>query len=128
MKKASFGNLDSLAAQGEKLHMQVVYQPMHACEPLLLVKIGFSRLSHRPHRQGYRLQKTSFCILVGICCHNIPTHTPQSGYRRVNKIAKNTDIAKTTKLARPTPLHTNHMESGPENTFWAQNRKEPKDS
>ena len=30
-------------------------------------------------RQGYRLQKTSFHILVGIYCHNIPTHTPQSG-------------------------------------------------
>ena len=30
-------------------------------------------------RQGYRLQKTSFCILVGIYCQNIPTHTPQSG-------------------------------------------------
>ena len=26
-----------------------------------------------------RLQKTSFRILVGIYCHNIPTHTPQSG-------------------------------------------------
>ena len=27
-------------------------------------------------RQGYKLQKTSFRILVGIYCHNIPTHTP----------------------------------------------------
>ena len=27
-------------------------------------------------QQGYRLQKMSFRILEGICCHNIPTHTP----------------------------------------------------
>ena len=44
----------------------------------------------------------------------------------------NTDIAKTTEncinctSARPTPLHTNPMESGPENTFTAQNRKNQK--
>ena len=30
-------------------------------------------------QQGYRLQKMRFRILVGIYCHNIPTHTPQSG-------------------------------------------------
>ena len=30
-------------------------------------------------RQGYGQQKASFRILVGIYCHNIPTHTPQSG-------------------------------------------------
>ena len=29
--------------------------------------------------QGYRLQKTSFRILVGIHRHNIPTHTPHNG-------------------------------------------------
>ena len=27
-------------------------------------------------QQGYKLQKTSFRILVGINCHNIPTDTP----------------------------------------------------
>ena len=30
-------------------------------------------------RQGYKLPKTSFGILVGIYRDNIPTHTPQSG-------------------------------------------------
>ena len=43
-------------------------------------------------RQCQRLQKTSFCILVGIYCHNIPTHTPQSGYHRVNEVAKTANI------------------------------------
>ena len=28
----------------------------------------------------------SFRILVGIYCHNIPTHTPQSGYHGVTEV------------------------------------------
>ena len=71
----------------------------------------------------------SFRILVGIYCHNIPTHTPQSGYHGVTDVAETADIAKMAKKcincinAHPTPPHTNPMESGPGNTFSAQNRK-----
>ena len=43
--------------------------------------------------QGYRLQKMTFCILVGIYCHDIPTHTPQSGYHGVTEVAKTANIA-----------------------------------
>ena len=84
--------------------------------------------------QGYILQKTCFHILVGIYCHNIPTHTPQSGYQGVTEVAKTANIAKMVEKcinrnsARPTPPHTNPMESGLGNTFSAQNRKKPKDS
>ena len=45
-------------------------------------------------RQGDRLQKASFRTRVGIYCDNIPTHTPQSGYHGVTKVAKTADIAK----------------------------------
>ena len=59
--------------------------------PLLVETI----ISHFWHgltgpRQGYKLQKASFRILVGIYCHNIPTHTPQSGYHGVTEVAKPT--------------------------------------
>ena len=47
-------------------------------------------------QQGYRLQKTSFRILAGIYCHNLPTHTPQSGYHGVTEVAK---TANTPKMA-----------------------------
>ena len=69
------------------------------------------------------MQKTSFCILVDIYCHNIPTQTPQSGYHGVTEVAK---TANTTKMdgkcrncisAHPTPPHTNPMESGPGTLF-----------
>ena len=85
-------------------------------------------------RQGYSLQKTSFRILVGKYCHNIPTHTPQSGHHGVAEVAKTANIAKTVEKcincisARPTPPHINPMESGPGNNFSGQNRKKPKDS
>ena len=78
--------------------------------------------------------KKFFRILVGIYCHNIPTHSPQSGYHGVTEVAKTAYIAKMAEKcincisARPTPPHTNPMESGPGNTFSAQNRKKPKDS
>ena len=67
-------------------------------------------------KQSYRLQKTSFRILVGIYCHNIPTHIPQSGYHGVTEVAKTANIAKMAEKcincmsARPTPPHTNPME------------------
>ena len=75
-----------------------------------------------------------FRILVGIYWHNICTRTPESGYHRVTKVAKTPNIPKMAEKcmncigARPTPPHTNPMESGPGNTFSAQNRKKPKDS
>ena len=74
----------------------------------------------------------SFRILVGIYCYNIPTHTPQSGYHGVTEVAKTANIAKMAEKcinrirARPTPPHANPMESGPGNTFSAQNQKNQK--
>ena len=103
----------------------------------LLVETAILRLWHghlTGPRQGYRLQNTSFRILVGIYCHNIPTHTPRSGYHGVTEVAKTANITKMAEKwiscisARPTPPHTNPMESGPGNIFSAQNRKKPKDS
>ena len=66
----------------------------------------------------------SFCILVGIRCHNIPNCTPHNGYHGATKITTNADIAKTTqnctnyKSARPTPLDRTPMQPGPENFFF----------
>ena len=74
----------------------------------------------------------SFRILVGIYCHNSPTHTPLSGFHGVTEIAKPANIAKMDEKcincmsARPTPPHTNPMELGPGNTFSAQNQKKTK--
>ena len=74
----------------------------------------------------------SFRILVGICCHNIRSHTPQSGYHGATEVAKTANIAKVAgkvtncTSARPTPPHTNPMDPGPGNTFSAQNRKKTK--
>ena len=65
----------------------------------------------------------SFRILVGMYCHNIPTHTPQSGYHGVTEVAKTANVAKTAEKcincisARPTLPHTYPMELGPGNTF-----------
>ena len=73
------------------------------------------------------MQKPSFHILLGIYCHNIPTLTPQSGYHGVTEVAKTANIPRMAKKciscisARPTRPHTNPMESGPGNTFSAQN-------
>ena len=83
-------------------------------------------------RQGYRLQKRAFRILVGIYYHNIPTHTPYSGYHGVTEVAKTADTAKMAEKyincisACPTPPHANPMESGPGNSFSAQNREKTK--
>ena len=85
-------------------------------------------------KQGYRPQKASFRIIVGISCQNIPTRTPHNGYHGLTEVAKTANIPKMAekcinrKSARPTPPHTNPMESGPGNTFSAQNGKKPKDS
>ena len=57
----------------------------------LLVETAISCLWHghlNDPPQGYKLQKMCFCILVGICYNNIPTHTPQSGYHGVTEVAK----------------------------------------
>ena len=54
---------------------------------------------------------------IGIYCHNIPTHTPQSGYHGVTEVAKTAKIPKMAEKcincmsARPTPPHTNPIES-----------------
>ena len=83
-------------------------------------------------RQGYTLPKRAFRILVGIYYDNIPTHTPHSGYHGVTEVAKTADIAKMAKKyincisACPTPPHANPMESGPGNSFSAQNREKTK--
>ena len=101
----------------------------------------FTHVGHYWLKRSFRIfgtgcerpyKKTSFCILVGIYCHNIPTHTPQSGEHGVTEVAKTANIAKmadqciTCMSACPTPLHTNPMESGPGNTFSAQNPKKTK--
>ena len=76
----------------------------------------------------------SFRIVVGINRHNIPTHTPHSGDHGVTEVANPANIAKMAQKcincisARPTPPHTNPMESGPGNTFSTQNQKKPKGS
>ena len=67
--------------------------------------------------------------IAWMVCHNIPTHTPQDWVPRVTEVAKTANIAKMAEKcincisARPTPPHTNPMESGPRNTFSAQNQK-----
>ena len=101
----------------------------------LLAETAISRRWHGQlsgPRQGYTLQNTSFHILVGIYCHTIPTYTPHSGYHGVTEVAKTANIAKIAEKcinwtsARPTPPHTNPMESGPGNIFWAQKNESKK--
>ena len=109
-------------------------RPIH--EAIIGENSHFGSLAHVVNgpQQSYRLQEASFRILVGIYCHNLPTRTPQSGYHTVTEVAKTANTAKMAEKcinyisARPTPPHTNPMESGPGNTFSAQNRKKPKDS
>ena len=134
IKKVSFKNFDFSAPQGEKLHQQVVGRPVH--KAIIGGNGHFVSLARvvTGSQQGYGPQETSFRILVGIYCHNIPTHTPWSGYHGVTEVAKPANIPKMAEKcidynsARPTPPHTNSMESGPGNTFLAQNKKKPKDS
>ena len=101
----------------------------------LLVEIAILRLWHghlTGPRQGYRLQKTSFRILVGIYCHNIPTHTSRSRYHGVTEVAKTANITKMGEKwincisARHTPPHTNTMESGPGSNSFASKSKKTK--
>ena len=77
----------------------------------------------------------SFRILVGIYYHNIPTHTPQSGYHGVSEVAKTTNIAKMAEKSISCISRSSH--SAPDKPhgvgtrkhfFLAQNRKKPKDS
>ena len=83
-------------------------------------------------RQGYRLQKTPFCILGGIYCHNIPTHTPDSGWHGVTEVAKTANIAKMAEKciscigARSTPPHTNLWSWDPETLFRLKIEKNQK--
>ena len=82
----------------------------------LLVETAILRLWHghlTGPGYGWRPQKTSFCILVGIYCQNIPTHIPQSGYHGVTEVAKPPNIAEMAEKcincmsARPTsPIQT----------------------
>ena len=101
----------------------------------LLVEIAISRLWHghlTGPRQSYRLHKTSFRILVGIYCHNIPTHTPQSGYHGVTEVAETANIAKMVEKcikctgARPTPPHTNPHRVGTRKHFFGSKSKKTK--
>ena len=58
-------------------------------------------------RQGYRLQKMCFHILLDICYHNIPTHTTHSWYLWVAKtvnLARMVEKCISRISARPTPL------------------------
>ena len=74
----------------------------------------------------------SFRILVGIYCHNIPTHTPQSGYHGVTEVATTANIAKMAEKcincisARPTPPHTNVWGWDPETLFRLKIEKNQK--
>ena len=78
------------------------------------------------------MQKTFFRILGGIYCHNIPTRTPRSGYHGVTEVAKTANIPKMAEKcincisARPTPPHTNPMESDPETLFRLKIEKNQK--
>ena len=62
-----------------------------------------------------------------------PHSHPSERVPRVTEVAKTANIAKMAEncmnciSAHPTPPHTNPMESGPGNTFSAQNWKKPKD-
>ena len=92
----------------------------------------FSTGIDRPSATLQTAKKTPFRILVGIYYHVIPTHTPQTEYHGVTEVAKTANIPKMAKKcinrtsARPTPPHTNPMESGPGNTSLAQSKKNQK--
>ena len=58
----------------------------------------------------------SLCVLVGIYCQNIPTHTPRSGYHRV------TEVAKTATPSSPPPTSSAHPNKKPWGLGW-QKRK-----
>ena len=73
-KKTTFENFDFKAAQGEKLH-----RPIHYA--IIGGNSHFASLARAFDRPSAQLQnaKTSFHILVGIYCHNLPTRTPRGG-------------------------------------------------
>ena len=83
---------------------------------------GFDRASARLETaKNVLLHPTRHILSQHPCLHP----TPQSGYNTVT-IAKTTNNCIHCISAHPTPPHTNPMESGPGNTFSAQNRKKPK--
>ena len=77
-QKKSFDNIALELFKVKKLHKQVVYRPI-TCKPG--TKSHFASLARvlTSLRQGYRREKMSFCILVGIYRHNIPTCTLKVG-------------------------------------------------
>ena len=99
---------------------------------------GVRRLPRGEHQTVLRLQTAKNVLSYPnrhILSQNPHSHhTPQSGYHGVAEVAKTANIAKMAEKcincisAGPTLPHTNPMESGPKNTFSAQNRKKPKDS
>ena len=70
---------------------------------------------------GLETAKMSFRILVGIHCHNIPTHTPQSGYHGVPEVAKTPNIAKMAEKVHK--LHQRSSHSTPYKTHGVGTRK-----
>ena len=109
-------------------------------ERLIYVVIcrGFTSLARvvTGPKQGYTLQKQSCRILVGICCRNIPIHTPQSGYHGVTEVAKIANIAKMAeKCINCTSARSSHSapykppEVGTRKHFYgSKSKKKPKNS
>ena len=68
----------------------------------------------------------SFRILIGIYCHNIPTHTPQEWVPRGHRGRQNRQHSKNGRKVDKPQKRSSHsapykpMESGPGNTFLAQ--------
>ena len=88
------------------------------------------RCARAVRKRPERLPKKSFCILVGIYCHNIPACTPHSGYHGVTKVAKTADIAKMAEYrincisARPTLPHiTTPRSRDPKTLFQLKSKK-----
>ena len=71
-------------------------------------------------RSGYRLQNTSFRILLWIYCPTTPNPTRLTGYHRVTKAAKNADI---TKMTCPSPSSQTLWSRDPEKIFWLKGEK-----
>ena len=82
-------------------------------------------------QQARNCKKTSFRILVGIYCHNIPTPTPQSGYHGVTEVAKTANTPKMAEKcincisARHTLPHTNPRGGRRHRTLYADSTPLP---
>ena len=77
-------------------------------------------------RQGYKLQRMSFGILICLHCHIILTCTPQSGYREATKVAKNANIVKGVENCRNCKRCGVGTQAHFSNTFLAQKSKKTK--